>query len=80
MNRVLAEYSAPETRVILFANDTALHFYPRFGFRPVEQKRFVLTRDRVPGSGVRIMDLIPPAYAAILLRARPRGTSKSAEM
>jgi hypothetical protein len=36
--------------------------------------------DRVPGSGVRVLDLGAQAYAAILLRARPRGTSKSAEM
>ena len=36
--------------------------------------------DRVPGSGVRVIDLGRLAYAAILLRARPRGTSKSAEM
>jgi GNAT superfamily N-acetyltransferase len=48
MNRVLAEYSAPEKPVILFANDAVLDFYPRFGFRPVAQKRFTLARSLEP--------------------------------
>jgi hypothetical protein len=36
--------------------------------------------DRAPRGGVRLIDTGHQAYAAILLRARPRVTSKSAEM
>ena len=38
------------------------------------------SEDLVPGSRVRVVDRGRLAYAAILLRARPLGTSKSAEM
>ena len=38
------------------------------------------SEDLSPGSRVRIVDRGRLGHAAILLRARPRGTSKSAEM
>jgi len=67
MNRVLVEYSAPEKPVILFANDTVLDFYPRFGFRPVAQKRFVLARSLEPATRpMRRLDLANRADKALL--------------
>ncbi|MFL6603569.1 MAG: GNAT family N-acetyltransferase [Steroidobacteraceae bacterium] len=67
MNRVLAEHSAPEKPVILFANDTVLDFYPRFGFRPVAQKRFVLARSLEPAvRPIRRLDLAIRADRALL--------------
>ncbi len=67
MKRVLAEYSAPEKPVILFANDTVLDFYPRFGFRPVAQKRFMLARSLQPAvRPIRRLDLAIRADRALL--------------
>jgi GNAT superfamily N-acetyltransferase len=67
MNRVLAEHSGPEKPVILFANDTVLDFYPRFGFRPVAQKRFMLSRKLQPAMRpIRRLDLAMRADRALL--------------
>ena len=67
MSSVLAEYSAPEKPAILFANDTVLDFYPRFGFRTVEQYRFVLRRRIEPSAReVRRLDISLPADRAVL--------------
>jgi predicted N-acetyltransferase YhbS len=41
MERVLDELDAPDQPVILFANSSALDFYPRFGFRRLAQSRFI---------------------------------------
>lgn len=40
MNRVLEDYGNKCDIMYLFANDTVLDFYPRFGFRAVEEQLF----------------------------------------
>ena len=40
MNRVLAAYENQYDFMYLFANETVLDFYPRFGFQPVEECLF----------------------------------------
>ncbi|MGE7274078.1 GNAT family N-acetyltransferase [Brevibacillus panacihumi] len=40
MNLVLAEYENQYDFMYLFANDTVLNFYPKFGFQPVEEHQF----------------------------------------
>ena len=67
LGRVLAGYSAAEKPAILFANDTVRDFYPRFGFRTVAQKRFVLPRRLEPtGGAIRLLDLTLPSDRALL--------------
>ncbi|NQX48312.1 GNAT family N-acetyltransferase [Paenibacillus tritici] len=59
MNKVLEDYGQACEFMYLFANDTVLDFYPKFGFRPVEEKIF--TMDCPPGSAgsaaIRKLDL-----------------------
>jgi predicted N-acetyltransferase YhbS len=40
---VLDERDDADRPIILFANDTVLDFYPRFGFKRMRQKRFITT-------------------------------------
>lgn len=40
MNKVLEDYGQQCEFMYLFANDTVLDFYPKFGFRPVEEQIF----------------------------------------
>ncbi|WNS41451.1 GNAT family N-acetyltransferase [Paenibacillus sp. MMS20-IR301] len=40
MDKVLEDYGDQAEFMYLFANDTVLDFYPRFGFRPVEEQLF----------------------------------------
>jgi GNAT superfamily N-acetyltransferase len=60
----------PECDVlILFANDTVLDFYPRFGFQPVREDIFAMRCDVVPaGPPLRRLSLDEPADVAMLLR------------
>lgn len=60
MNLVLAEYENQYDYMYLFANDTVLDFYPRFGFRPVEEHQFSMSF--TPGpietlTGIRKLDI-----------------------
>jgi GNAT superfamily N-acetyltransferase len=67
MNWALAAHRAPDRPVILFANGTVLDFYPRFGFRPVAEKRFLLARRLEPTlRPVRRLDLTVRADRASL--------------
>ena len=68
MHRVMADYSVPEKPALLFANDAVLEFYPRFGFRPVVQKRFVLARSLDPAARpIRRLDVARQADRALLV-------------
>lgn len=40
MNKVLEEYENKYDYMYLFANETVLNFYPKFGFKPVEEHLF----------------------------------------
>ncbi|TDL61410.1 GNAT family N-acetyltransferase [Paenibacillus amylolyticus] len=40
MNKVLAEYENKYDYMYLFANESVLDFYPKFGFKPVEEHLF----------------------------------------
>ena len=57
VGRVL-ERSRPEDLVLLFANDTVLDFYPRFGFTRVRESVFRSDRQVTPqGAPLRALDL-----------------------
>lgn len=43
MEKVLREYEGQYEIMYLFANETALEFYPRFGFQPVEERLYSMT-------------------------------------
>ncbi|WP_342424470.1 GNAT family N-acetyltransferase [Paenibacillus sp. FSL E2-0178] len=59
MNKVLEDYGQQCEFMYLFANDTVLDFYPKFGFHPVEEQLFSMNCP--PGSagsaGIRKLDL-----------------------
>lgn len=55
---ILTSHSAAGRPVILFANDTVTDFYPRFGFRPIVQRRFSLAQRLEPARHqVRRLDI-----------------------
>ncbi|WP_420489363.1 GNAT family N-acetyltransferase [Neobacillus niacini] len=56
MDRVLKDYSNVEV-FYLFANETVLDFYPRFGFDPVEEIQFSMDYCHVPSNQVRVRKL-----------------------
>jgi GNAT superfamily N-acetyltransferase len=62
MNKVLGDYANQCEFMYLFANDSVLDFYPKFGFRPVGEQLFSM--DCIPGStnlagstGIRKLDI-----------------------
>ncbi|WP_421616982.1 GNAT family N-acetyltransferase [Brevibacillus sp. TJ4] len=61
MNRVMAEYEGRYDVMYLFANESVLDFYPRFGFQAVEERLFTLAyTPTVAGrgrAGVRRLDV-----------------------
>lgn len=76
MEAVLADLDHPDQPVILFANPRVLDFYPRFGFRPVEQHLFAASVDIAPAAvPAPLLDLERPAdrarLAAIAGRSEP---------
>jgi predicted N-acetyltransferase YhbS len=69
MQWLLDALDTPDQPVILFANDTVLDFYPRFGFRRVVQQSFGAAIDLAPeGRPARALDLGLPADRARLAR------------
>ena len=55
----IATQQAP---VLLFANDSVLDFYPRFGFRPLAQRRYVADVDWQPAATTpELCDISEPA-------------------
>ncbi|MEJ8546681.1 GNAT family N-acetyltransferase [Brevibacillus borstelensis] len=61
MNKVLEEYEDQYDFMYLFANDTVLDFYPRFGFKPVEEHLFSMdftpSPSRGPHTGIRKLNV-----------------------
>jgi len=60
MNLVLAEYENQYDFMYLFANNTVLDFYPKFGFKPVEENQFTMSYNPGPvqaQAGVRRLDI-----------------------
>jgi predicted N-acetyltransferase YhbS len=75
IERIL-ERAQPDDLAFLFANDTVLDFYPRFGFTRVRQSVFRAERQLAPqGPRLRALDLGSAADRALLQRiarsARP---------
>jgi GNAT superfamily N-acetyltransferase len=67
MKKVLSELDTPDQPVILFANSSALDFYPRFGFRRLAQTRFIGHVDLRPrGRLAPSLDLASPIDRAWL--------------
>jgi predicted N-acetyltransferase YhbS len=48
MNKVLEEYSGSCDFMYLFANETVLDFYPKFGFRPTQEQLFTASYQPQP--------------------------------
>lgn len=76
MQAMLAALDHQDQPVILFANPRVLDFYPRFGFRPVEQHLFTAAAGIAPApSPAPELDMDRPAdrarLAAIAARAAP---------
>ena len=78
MGWMTEELEHPDQPVILFANDSVLEFYPRFGFRRVMQTRFVAKAPiRPAGNPVKPFDIANPGdrarLAALAARAPVSG-------
>ena len=73
LERVLAHVESEAELVLLYANERVLDFYPRFGFRRVEESVFELDRslDPAPSPAPRV-ELDDPAQRAAWLAACAR--------
>lgn len=63
MNQILQEYEGQYDIMYLFANDSVLDFYPRFGFRRVEEQQFsaaISPRPSTDRTGIRKLDISLP--------------------
>ncbi len=76
MERVLEE--AESELVYLYANDSVMDFYPRFGFVPAEEQVFSLELPRGEGPRAVPADMDDPADRAKLLRRYALGNPFSA--
>lgn len=77
MERVLREWGGRCDALYLFANDSVLDFYPRFGFRKEEEVRF--SREMAPGPGrVRRLNPDNPEDWQLVRRCFRRGNPFSA--
>ncbi|SDN15554.1 GNAT family N-acetyltransferase [Bacillus sp. OK048] len=56
MDKVLKDYSNVDL-IYLFANDSVLDFYPKFGFESVEEIQFSMDYGHVPSNQVRVRKL-----------------------
>lgn len=52
MERVLKEYESRADGIYLFANDSVLDYYPKFGFRPSKEYEYYLPLDGASGSSM----------------------------
>ena len=63
IERVLADYENKVDFVFLYANDSVLDFYPRFGFHPVTEYHVTLPAPQAEPMAVKKLDLLlPPDY------------------
>lgn len=62
MNKVLEDYGQGYDIMYLFANDSVLEFYPKFGFRPVDEQLFSMDCpvDTVRAAAIRKLNLADP--------------------
>jgi predicted N-acetyltransferase YhbS len=58
MNKVLEEYKHQYDFMYLYANKTVLDFYPKFGFKPVDEYQFSMDyrSSQVDSTGIRKLD------------------------
>ena len=70
MNRVLKEHDGKCDFMFLFANETVLNFYPKFGFDRIGQNVFTLCGDTYAAntSGLRRLDLAQPGDMTLMHR------------
>ncbi len=79
MERVLSKWQGCCDGIYLFANDSVLDFYPRFGFRPAQEWERRVSVPRSDGAGVlRQMDMDDPADWALLWEKFTKGNPYSA--
>lgn len=57
LDAVLAQIDADACPALLFANESVLAFYPRFGFRPVAQQRFAAEAVVLPAAAAPLCDV-----------------------
>lgn len=62
MNKVLEDYGQGYEFMYLFANDSVLEFYPKFGFKPVDEQLFSMDcpRDAAGSAVIRKLNLADP--------------------
>ncbi len=80
MQRVLAEWAGKADLVYLFANDSVLDFYPKFGFVPVEETQYTLdlpAQGAAPPAACRPLDMDDPADRQFLVQRAQEGNPYS---
>jgi len=76
MDWVFEELASPNGPIFLFANESVLDFYPRFGFRQIPQRRWLLSAEIAPDAN-RVTCFDPDSaedrdrLAALCARAAP---------
>lgn len=66
METILQDWESRYDQIFLFANDSVLDFYPRFGFEPVREQAFSRILPARPGRLMRKLDMACPADRALL--------------
>lgn len=63
---ILQDWEDRYDQIFLFANDSVLDFYPRFGFEPVQEQAFSRILPAQPGRLIRRLNMACPADRALL--------------
>ncbi|MEK4009329.1 GNAT family N-acetyltransferase [Paenibacillus sp. FSL H3-0333] len=68
MDKVLEEYGQACELMYLFANESVLEFYPKFGFRPVEEQLFSMAcpRGAAGSAAIRKLDVADPRDLSLI--------------
>lgn len=72
MERALSDWQPRCEAVYLYANDSVLNFYPKFGFRPVAEHQYFAELRPCPGDFAPL-NLQNPAHLALLRRCYQKG-------
>ena len=69
MNLVIEKYEKDVDLIYLFVNKNSSGFYPRFGFKPVQESRFSLkVRDSIGNMDWIKLDISKPGYLELLTK------------
>ena len=80
MNKVIEEYEEECDFLYLFANDSVLDFYPKFGFVKVEEARFTVDALPSKASNVKKLDVQNEAHRNLMYKMAAERIATSAKL